>query len=111
METMKIEKEEAVRSGKSKIANRNYDKIKSIVIFLKNNKSLGRLAVYYVHPNLSVRAWAASYLLPLYEKESIRVLKEIVNMKTFGSLDAEMTIRLFQVMTLGHTTKTHSLEL
>ena len=60
METMKIEnvdealclfeeaaikQEEAVRSGKSKIANRNYDKIKSIVIFLKNNKSLGRLAV------------------------------------------------------------------
>jgi hypothetical protein len=40
-----------------------------------------------------VRAWAASYLLPLYEKESIRVLKEIVNMKTFGSLDAEMTIK------------------
>ena len=108
METMKIEnvdealclfeeaaikQEEAVRSGKSKIANRNYDKIKSIVIFLKNNKSLGRLAAYYVHPNLSVRAWAASYLLPLYEKESIRVLKEIVNMKTFGSLDAEMTIK------------------
>ena len=108
METMKIEnvdealclfeeaaikQEEAIRSGKSKIANRNYDKMRSVVIFLKSNKSLGRLAVYYVHPNLSVRAWAASYLLPLYEKESIRVLKEIVNMKTFGSLDAEMTIK------------------
>jgi len=88
-----IKQEEAIRSGKSKIANRNYDKMRSIVIFLKNNKSLGRLAVYYVHPNLSVRAWAASYLLPLYEKESIRVLKEIVNMKTFGSFDAEMTIK------------------
>ena len=30
-----IKQEEAIRSGKSKIANRNYDKMRSVVIFLK----------------------------------------------------------------------------
>ena len=88
-----IEQGEASKLGKNKTANRNYDKIKNVVMYLKNNESLNRLSVFYVHPNVSVRIWAASYLLPLYEKESIKVLKEIAKMKFFGSLDAQMTIR------------------
>lgn len=88
-----IEQGEAIKLGKHKKANRNYDKMKNVVIYLRNNESLNRLSIFYVHPNVSVRTWAASYLLPLYEKESIRVLKEIVKMNILGSLDAEMTIK------------------
>lgn len=88
-----IKQGEASKLGKGKEANRYYDKIGTIVTYLKSNRCLERLSLYYTHPDLSVRSWAAAYLLPLYEKESLKVLKEISKMKVFGSLDAKLTIQ------------------
>ena len=88
-----IKQEEAISMGKSKIANRNYDKIAEVIKYLRINKTLDKLSVFYIHPNQSVRSWAAAYLLPVNEKESIKVLKKIANRKGPGAFDAKMTIQ------------------
>lgn len=83
----------ALYSGDSKTANRCYDNIRKIVHILRDEKQLDRLAIFYNHPNTFVKSAAATYLLPVHEKESIKVLKEISKMKVFGSLDAEIIIK------------------
>lgn len=81
------------QKGSSKIANRNYDKILSVAQYLRENKLLPELSVFYTHPNLSVRSWAAAYLLPVYEEESIKILEEIAKFEGFGALDADILIK------------------
>lgn len=88
-----IKQSDASNNGKSKIANRNYDKIVSSISYLKNNDSLKELTRFYEHSNVFVRIWAASYLLPLYERKSLKILKEIADRNVLGSLEAEMTIK------------------
>ncbi|HJA55866.1 MULTISPECIES: DUF2019 domain-containing protein [Bacteroides] len=82
-----------MQKGSSKIANRNYDKILSVAQYLRENKLLPELSVFYMHPNLSVRSWAAAYLLPVYEEESIKILEEIAKFEGFGALDADILIK------------------
>ena len=84
---------EASFEGQARIANYNYDRMAKVVSFLKSQNSLAALSIFYSHPNIAVRSWAAAYLLPVYEKKSIKILKEIVKLHVFGSLDAEMTIK------------------
>lgn len=84
---------EAIRNGKSKIANRNFDILADIAKYLRKNNSLYELSIFYTHPDISLRSWAATYLLPVYEKESIKVLKEIAKMDGIESFNAEMTIK------------------
>lgn len=84
---------EAIRSGKSRIANRNYDLKADIAKYLRKNNSLHELSAFYTHPDISVRLSAAVYLLPVYEKESIKILKEIAKMNGIESFDAEMTVK------------------
>ena len=74
-------------------ANYFFDKLHEIVNWMKENGHLDSLSNYYSHPNIAVRSWAACYLLPLHEKESLEVLEEIVKMKVPDSFDAQMTIR------------------
>ena len=81
------------QKGSSKIANRNYDKILAVAQYLRENKLLPELSVFYTHPNLSVRSWAAAYLLPVYEEKSIKILEEIAKIEGFGALDAEILIK------------------
>lgn len=82
-----------MQKGSSKIANRNYDKILSVAQYLRENKLLPELSIFYMHPNLSVRSWAAAYLLPVYEEESIKILEEIAKFEGFGVLDADILIK------------------
>ena len=49
--------------------------------------------MFYTHPNLSVRSWAAAYLLPVYEKESIEILEEIAKLEGLEALEAEILIK------------------
>lgn len=88
-----IKQGEAIGEGNSKVANRNYDKIAEVAKFLRANKCIKELSVFYEHSNVSVRLFAAAYLLPVDEERSIKVLDEIVKMKVLGSLDAKMTIQ------------------
>lgn len=88
-----IKQGETTELGDSKKANYYYNRIMSLVHYLKEIKHLDDLSIFYEHPNISVRSWVACFLLPLHEKKSLSVLKEIANMNIFGSLDAEMTIK------------------
>lgn len=81
------------QKGSSKIANRNYDRIAAVAQYLRENKLLHELSVFYTHPNLSVRSWAAAYLLPVYEKESIEILEEIAKLEGLEALEAEILIK------------------
>lgn len=87
-----IKRGEAIRNGRSKIANRNYDKMADIAKYLRANNSLHELSIFYIHPDIALRL-SAAYLLPVYEKESIKVLKEIAKMDGIESFNAEMTIK------------------
>lgn len=87
-----IKRGEAIREGHSKIANRNYDKMTDIAKYLRANNSLHELSIFYIHPDIALRL-SAAYLLPVYEKESIKVLKEVAKMDGIESLNAEMTIK------------------
>lgn len=92
-EKYSISKGAAIDSGNSKVANKNYDRIEFIVKFLRENQELSQLAVFYNHPNAHVRLNAAAYLLPVFEKESLKIMKNITKEKGIVSLDAEMTIK------------------
>ena len=83
----------AINEGHSKIANRNYDKIVNIAKYLRDCKSLHELSIFYTHPDIGVRKTAATYLLPVNEKESIKVLKEIAKLNGLAAFDAKMTIQ------------------
>ncbi len=75
--------------GDSKTANRCFENIKKIVMYLKCNDSIYLLERFHNHPNIAVRVDAAILTLPLDEKKSLRVLKEIVKMNVRSSLAAE----------------------
>ena len=68
-------------NGKSKKANYYYDQIFKVVNLLKEMNSL------------RVRTWAACFLLPVNEKQSLKVLKEISKMDVRGSYTAELVIK------------------
>ena len=81
------------QKGSNKIANRNYDKILAVAQYLRENKLLPELSVFYTHPNLSVRSWAAAYLLPVYEEKSIKILEEIAKLEGLEAFNAEILIK------------------
>lgn len=88
-----IKRGRALYSGDSKTANRCYDNIGKIVQLLRDEKQLARLAVFYNYPNAFVRLAAAAYLLPVFEKESIKIMKEVSKESGIASLDAEIIIK------------------
>ena len=71
---------EAMASGNSRKANYSHDKISEAVHYLKKKNKLEALVDFYNHSNMSVRSWAACFLLPMYEKKSLKILKEIAGM-------------------------------
>lgn len=88
-----IKRGEALEEGRSKIANRCYDSICDIVSFLRAQKELKRLAIFYNHPNPYVRLNAAAYLLPLFEEKSLQVMEEIAQGIGPAAWNAKMTIQ------------------
>lgn len=92
-ERYSVKKGEAMDSGNNKLANRCYNSIENIISFLREKKGLSRLAIFYSHTNVFVRLSAAAYLLPVFEKESLEVMKKLSRENGIVSLNAEMTIK------------------
>ena len=84
---------EATEVGNARVANRNFDKVEKIVLYLKENNSLDELRMFLNHDVIGVRMLAASYLLPKYEKEASSILEEISNQKGMIPFIAEMTLK------------------
>ena len=83
---------EATENGDYKTANKNYDKIIDIMDYLKRENSVDRLHDFLSASSVGVRIWAAYYLLPTHEKESVKVLGEIEKGEGIHSLTAETTL-------------------
>lgn len=92
-EKYSISRGKALETGNSKVANYNYDRIENVIRFLREKKELSKLSVFYNHLNAFVKLDAAAYLLPVFEKESLKVMKEIMKVEGIVSFDAEMTIK------------------
>lgn len=92
-EEYSIKRGKALDNGDSKTANRCYDNIGKIVHLLREEKQLARLSVFYNHTNAFVRLVAAAYLLPVFEKESIKIMKEVSRENGIVSLNAKLTIQ------------------
>ena len=92
-EKYSVNRGKALETGNGRVANYNYDRIEKVVRFLRETKELSKLSVFYNHPNAFVKLRAAAYLLPVFEKESLKAMKEITKVKGIVSLNAEMTIK------------------
>lgn len=83
----------AIEEGDYKMANKYYDKIFKSVAVLKTENTLESLYDLLSNPIVGVRLWAAYFLLPVYEKQAIKVLEGIEKASGIHSLTAETTIK------------------
>jgi HEAT repeat protein len=87
------ERAKAILKGKYKIANKNYDMIKEVIVYLKDNDAICKLEDLLSHEDISVRMIAATNLLPNNEEKAISVLEDIVNLKTlYYSFESKMIL-------------------
>ena len=70
---------EALSADDFKTYNKYLPTVNKCILYLYDHQQLQLLCKYLTHDNYLVRSTAAYVLLPLYEKECIRVLSEIVN--------------------------------
>ncbi|PKL81102.1 MAG: DUF2019 domain-containing protein [Ignavibacteriae bacterium HGW-Ignavibacteriae-4] len=82
----------ATEEGNYRKGNKNYYLIVEAISYLRNNNSLTELKPLLNNSYIGVRLWTACYLLPVFEKESLLILKDIVEEGGIHSLSAEMTI-------------------
>lgn len=83
---------EATMQGNYKACNKNYALIVEAVSFLKKKNEIKALLELLKHSSAGVRSWAATYLLPVFEKEAIEALNELVKRNDIHALDAETTL-------------------
>jgi hypothetical protein len=91
-----IKHAEATEQGDYKTGNKNYKDIAKVIEYLKLNNQLLSLKQFLNNSSVGVRMWSATYLLPLIENESLKVLNEISNMQGIHSLTAKTTISEWQ---------------
>jgi hypothetical protein len=82
----------ATDNGDYKLANKSYDKIKKVMLYLKKENKVDILELFLEHDSLGVKSWAALYLLPFFEKRAIQVLKDIAKDKGIRGFAAETTL-------------------
>jgi len=68
--------------GDYKEANKAYKKIIIILKKLRENNALNELLPLLQESSIGVRLFSTTYLLPLYEKEALKTLKEIANLES-----------------------------
>jgi hypothetical protein len=87
-----IKHAEATEQGDYKTGNKNYKSIAKVIDYLKLNNQLLSLKQFLNHSSVGVRMWSATYLLPLVENESLKVLNDISNIPGIHSLTAKTII-------------------
>lgn len=75
--------------GDSKTYNRCAENIDKIIGYLKRNESVHLLERFHNHPNIAVRVEAAVLTLPLDEKKSLKVLKQVAKSDVRGTAHIE----------------------
>lgn len=87
-----IKHTEATEKGDYKAANKNYNIVAKVIAFLKEHNEIHFLLKFLNHNSVGVKGWAATYLLPIEEKQAIEALEKITNEKGIRSLAAETTL-------------------
>lgn len=82
----------ATEKGDYKMGNLYYNKILKAIALLKKENAIDNLLKLLNNSSIGVRIWAATYILPYYEYEAIRVLEEISKSQDIHSLTAKTTI-------------------
>lgn len=87
-----IKHAEATLNGDFKSGNKLYAILVKAIKFLKDENELTALLTFLNHNSAGVRSWAATYLLPVKEKEAVITLEDLVKRADIHSLDAETTL-------------------
>lgn len=87
-----IKQVEATEEGDYKTGNKSYDLITKAAAYLKEEGAITELKPLLCNSSVGARLWAACYLLPVYEKESLSVLEQIAKGSGIYSLTAETTM-------------------
>lgn len=92
---------EGTESGDYRKANHAHDQLIKVYKELKlKDPKLSCLKPLVKHDNNSVKAWAATHLLPVDEKLALSILEQLSKMNSFIGLDAEMVIESWKSGTL-----------
>lgn len=83
---------EATSQGDYKMGNKYYDTLVESVAFLKRANAVNQLLSLLAHRSIGVRMWAAVYLLPIHEKEGVKILEQIMKIPGIHALTAETTL-------------------
>lgn len=83
---------EATETGDYIQANKSYQVIAKSVRYLKETNNLRQLSKLLDSESVGVRMWAATYLLPIFERNAMQILQSIASGDNIHSLTAKMTI-------------------
>jgi hypothetical protein len=83
---------EATEEGNYKLGNKHFDIIRTSTDYLKTENKIDYLYQLINDEDVGIRLWAATYLLPFYEKDALSVLSDIENNKGLIAFTAKMTI-------------------
>lgn len=87
-----IKHAEATEAGNCTQANESYQVIVKSARYLKETNSLKLLSKLLYSESVGARMWAATYLLPVFERNAMQILQTIANGNNIHSLTAKMTI-------------------
>lgn len=73
---------QATLLGEYKIANKEYKNISKASLFLRKNDLVSTLEKFLSVDNISIRLWAASYLLDVNESKALATLSDIIDSDT-----------------------------
>uniref|UniRef100_A0AB33JD97 DUF2019 domain-containing protein n=1 Tax=Prevotella sp. GTC17260 TaxID=3236796 RepID=A0AB33JD97_9BACT len=77
-------------------ANKSYQAIDKSTRYLKETNSLKLLSKLLDSESVGARMWAATYLLPVFERNAVQILQTIASGNNIHSLTAKMTIEQWE---------------
>uniref|UniRef100_A0AB33JHI9 DUF2019 domain-containing protein n=1 Tax=Prevotella sp. GTC17262 TaxID=3236797 RepID=A0AB33JHI9_9BACT len=77
-------------------ANKSYQAIAKSARSLKETNSLKPLSKLLDSESVGARMWAATYLLPVFERNAVQILQTIASGNNIHSLTAKMTIEQWE---------------
>ena len=96
-ENITIKRGSALDADDFKTYNKQFTQVHKCIMYLYEHQQIHLLRIYFKHNNQHVRYSAASALLPLYEKESTKILSDIAS-GNYGllSLNAKTTLMMWR---------------
>lgn len=95
-EEASLRQAEATEQGDYKSGNKLYSEITKAAAFIKSENAVEKLKPLLSHSSVGVRMWAAFYLLPIDEKEGVKILREIAKSPGIHALTADTTLTEWQ---------------